>query len=153
MKKILIALTGIAVMGFGSAAFADQYSQAAKVSTVTIGSTGNWYFYPTTAINIVDIGPWLLTDGTGPLPPAFRHAVANPAGCSDPTRYVLDSNAGNFRDVIDSLKVAGFSVGGGAFLPEFASSGFQFYVSSSKCTVDSPTIVRVRLLNEVYYDI
>ena len=66
------------------------------------------------------------------------------------TRYVLDRKAGNFRDVIDALKIFGIG-GSSAFGPGgLAIGGLQFYISSSTCVASSPKIVRIRYLPQLF---
>lgn len=148
MKKLKTYAMMALLFVFSGAATADQYSLPAVVSHITVGSTGNWYFYPITAHDVVHDYTGAFTDPDTFSEEATDHVVANPAGCSNPTRYVLDAKAGNYDEVIDALKIFGTSqlqLSGGVILV----GGFQFYVSSSKCSSSSPKIIRLRYLPAV----
>jgi hypothetical protein len=152
MRNSKLAVLFAVLMSFTGNAQADGYSLPASVHTITIGSTGNWYFYVNTnPSGLIDYTPAF---SQSPPPVGFgtpiTHTLFNPAGCSSPTRYVLDRKAGNFRDVIDALKIFGIG-GGSAFGPGgLAIGGLQFYVSSSTCVASSPKIVRIRYLPQLF---
>lgn len=142
MKKLNLSVMLAALMAFSGNVFADSYSTPAVVPEITVGSTGNWYFYPARGVGkTFDLS---YTVKGGPVMPAYTHFIHNPAGCASPSRYVLDSTAGNYDEVIEALKIFG-----GSSLGNFASTpvlkgGYQFYISSTSCTANSPKIVRIR---------
>ena len=131
----------------------NGYSKPASARTITIGSTGNWYFYINPNI-IYDLTSIYATNSLADESQVLvEHTIFNPAGCTSPSRYVLDSTTGNYDQVIDALEIFGvggipvvntdFGIGGPA------QGGLQFYVSSSTCVANSPKIVRIRYLPAV----
>jgi hypothetical protein len=116
-----------------TSAYAGTYSLALPISKITFGSTGNLYIYPaqeTTFKRSIDHGGGVVTDY-----PSVQHIVPNPAGCSDTSRIVMKSDHPLYEHLVGRIH-AGY----GLFGVNFA----KFYISSSECTVGSPTMLRIR---------
>lgn len=113
--------------------YAGTYSQSLPISEITFGSTGNLYIYPaqeTTVKRIINHGGGAVTDYI-----SVEHTIPNPASCSNTTRVVMKSNHPLYEHLVGRIQV-GWGVGGINFA--------KFYISSSECTLDSPTMLRMK---------
>ncbi len=133
MRSIITVLF-VSMVLVASSAYAGVYSQSLPIREITFGSTGNLYIYPaqeSTVRKTVDHGGGPTTDLT-----VVPHFIPNPASCSRTDRITLKSDHPLYEILVNRMQ-AGISAPWNFLFP-------RFYISSSECTVGSPTMLRMK---------
>ncbi len=129
--KSIITVFFISMVLAASSVYAGGYSQAMPIREITFGSTGNLYIYPaqeTSIIRNINHGGGTVTDYQ-----VIQHVIPNPASCSTTNRIVMKANHPLYEYLIGRIRVG--------WAPY---SDFKFYISSSECTLGSPTMLRMK---------